>query len=82
MKRYVKASWNGIVPVSKIVNNSDLTREAAKVLKKWIYQQGLDVGYSYLEDFLDSIDLDAEYARMLKYKKENPERWKQLMGDM
>ena len=81
MKRYIRASWNGIVPVTKILNNSSLDKSQAKLLKEWIYQQGMDVGYRYLDDFLDSIDLDEEYQRMLDYKKKYPDRWKQLMSD-
>lgn len=81
MKRYIQASWNGIVPVSKILKYSDLmNKEQAQLLKEWIYQQGLDVGYSHLDDFLESIDLDAEYAEMLEYKENYPDRWERLMG--
>ena len=81
MKRYIKAStWNGIVPVKAIVENSNLDRNQAKLLKEWIYQTELDTGYRYLEEFVEATDFDQVYEDMLKYKERYPDRWQEKMG--
>ena len=62
MKRWIHAStWKGIVPVSTIYENSNLSRDQARKLSNYFYEQNYDSGFSTLKEFVQYFDFDEEY---------------------
>ena len=64
MKRYIRASWNGIVPISKIVRELGISRDEAKAFQEWLYDNDYDSGFRSLDDFFYVYDLHELYDRM------------------
>lgn len=64
MKRYINASWNGIVPIKVIVEETGLSRAEAKKLQNYLYQEGYDSGFVDVDDLLCTFDLNDIYEKM------------------
>ena len=70
MKRYIKASGNGVFTPSFILKNSSIdSKEEAQKLSDYIWNNELDSGFRTKEDFLDVYDFDDLYNEMQKRGK-------------
>ena len=56
MKKYIKASWDGIFKPKFIMRNSDLDEKQAKELSDYLYEKGYDVGFSTCRECTEWIE--------------------------
>jgi hypothetical protein len=70
MKRYIKASWNGIFSPRFISQNSELNTEQAKEVSDYLYEHGYDSGFSSRQECVKWIErweggFDAIYEKYI-----------------
>lgn len=70
MKRYIKASWNGVYSLRFLMRNCDKiqNKEEAKIMQDYMYQEHYDDGFRNQSDILDAgwCNLDEIYDKAMR----------------